>query len=179
MILCEIALGILLFINPMGFTEAVIKLAGAVMIISAVFEAVRYFRLPPMEAHLEQGFAKALMLLCAGLFCLLKTGWFLSTFPIFAFIYGVVILVCGIVRLQWTVDMIRVKADRWYISGIGALLTIVLAGIIIFNPFTATEVLWRFVAITLIISAVADILTLIFVHAVEKEIEKELNGTED
>ncbi len=178
LIVCEIALGILLFIDPLGFTGAVIKIAGALMLVSAVFAAVRYFREDPFEAHIEQGLAKALILLAAGLFCLIKTDWFLSTFPIFTMIYGVAILLTGIVRIQWTVDMIRVKAGRWYIPGIGALLAVILSLIIILNPFSATEVLWRFVAITLLVEAAADIAIVIFARMVEKELNKEVDYKE-
>lgn len=169
MIICEVVLGILLFINPMGFTGAVIRVVGAIMIALALYNAIIYFRLNPVEAHLGQGLAKALCLLAAGLFCLLKAEWFLTVFPVFTVIYGIAVLLSGIVRVQWTVDMLRMRVDRWYVSAIGAVLTLVLAGIILFNPFTATEVLWRFIAITLLLSAAADLAIVIFVKKVEKE----------
>lgn len=174
LIICEVVLGVLLFINPLGFTGVIIKIAGALMLVFALVCAISYFSADPVEAHLEQGLAKSLCLLAAGLFCLLKTDWFLSTFPIFTIIYGIAILFTGIVRVQWTIDMLRMKVERWYVSGIGALLSLILSGIILFNPFSATEVLWRFVAITLLVSAAADLAIVIFVRSVEKELEKDV-----
>ncbi len=168
LIIGEVVLGILLFVNPMGFTGAVIRVAGAVMLALAVFNIIVYFRLDPVEAHLEQGLAKALCLLAGGLFCLFKAEWFLNVFPVFTVIYGVAVLLTGIVRVQWTVDMLRMRVDRWYVSAIGAALSLIFAGVILFNPFTATEVLWRFIAISLLVSAAADLAIVIFVKKIEK-----------
>lgn len=174
LIVCEIVLGVLLFIDPLGFTGWVIKLAGAAMLILAVFSAIDYFRSDPVEACLEKGLAKALVLLAAGLFCILKTDWFIATFPIFTMIYGVAILLTGIARVEWSVDMVRMKSGRWYIPAIGAAISLILAAVILANPFTAAEVLWKFIAITLFIDAAADIAALIFAQTVEKEIERQI-----
>lgn len=169
MSLCEIALGIILFINPLGFTATIIKAAGILLMLAGVVSVIRYFRIDPTEAHLEQGLAKALCELAVGAFCVFNTEWFLVTFPIVTLLYGVVILFTGVVRIQWAVDMLRMKTGRWYLAGIGALLSLVFGTIIVLNPFTWTGFLWTFVAISMIVNAIFDLCAALFVGNAEKE----------
>lgn len=167
MSLCEIALGILLFINPLGFTATIIKATGILLMLAGIVPAIRYFRTSPAEAHLEQGLAKALCALAAGGFCLFKTEWFLVTFPVVTLLYGLAILFTGIVRVQWTVDMLRMKVGRWYLAGIGALLSLICGAVIMLNPFAWTGFLWTFVAISMIVDAVFDLCTVLFTDPVQ------------
>lgn len=158
----EIVIGILLFVNPVGFTTTIIRIGGVALLVAAVVFAVQYFRADPMEAHLGQGLVKALLALAAGLFCLFKTEWFLITFPIVAVLYGIVILITGIVRVQWAVDMLRMKTGRWFLTALGAVLSLAFGLIILLNPFSWTEFLWTFVGISLIVNAIFDICTALF-----------------
>lgn len=52
--------------------------------------------------------------------------------------------------------------STWFVALIGAILSLVFAILIIVNPFASTAILWTFIAVSLIIEAVADILTFIF-----------------
>ena len=67
-------------------------------------------------------------------------------------------------RIQWAVDMLRMKKEQWYLAAIGALISLILSGIILFNPFSNTIFLWRFVAVSLVIGAVIDLIVLVFVN---------------
>ncbi len=163
--ICEIVIGVLLFMNPVGVTGTIIKIIGGVMAVGGVLLVIRYFRTDPIEAHLGQGLAKGILALAAGLFCLFKSNWFIATFPIVTILYGVVILITGIVRVQWTVDMIRMKSGNWILSGLGALISLVFGVIVLANPFDWTGFLWTFVAISMIVDAVFDLCTVLFFGA--------------
>ncbi|MGN1003399.1 MAG: HdeD family acid-resistance protein [Oscillospiraceae bacterium] len=162
-ILClfEILVGILLLINPVGFTAGIIVCAGVVLIVFGIISIVKYFREDAREAALSQALMKGLVALAAGLFCVFKSRWFVVTFPILTIIYGVVIFVAGLGKVQLTVDMLRLKSKKWFISAISAALSLVCAVVILNNPFTTTAVLWMFTGITLIIEAVFDVIALI------------------
>ena len=79
-----------------------------------------------------------------------------------AFFCGILILVSGIGKIQWAVDMSRQKQKYWYLALISAALSLVFAALILTNPFSSTAVLWTFIAVSLIVEAVMDILTFIF-----------------
>ena len=116
----------------------------------------------PGKAAIQQSLAKGLLLVTVGVFCLFKSQWFIATFPLLTILYGIIILITGLVKIQWAVDMLRLKIQKWFFAAIGAALSLLFALIILKNPFGSTVFLWRFVAISLILEAVLDITTLFF-----------------
>lgn len=59
-------------------------------------------------------------------------------------LYGTAVLLTGLVRLQRMADSLRTKQGRWYISAIGAFVSIISGAVILRNPFASTSVLWIF-----------------------------------
>lgn len=160
MCVLEILLGVLLLIDPLGFTSAIIIALGAALIVAGVVFAVRYFRAGAAEGALKHGLSKGLLLLLAGLFCVLRSKWFVATFPLLTILYGVAILISGVGKIQWTADMLRFGRKRWYLPAASAVCSLAFAAVILFNPFTTTEILWSFTGIVLIVEAVFDIIAI-------------------
>lgn len=159
--LVELLVGILLLINPIGFTSGIIIVVGIALCAIGVKSIITYFRKDAGQAVLSQELSKGLIFLVVGLFCAFKTEWFIVTFPILTLLYGVVMLLAGLRKIQFMVDMIRLKSKRWYLAAISAALTLLCAVIILLDPFGATEALWIFTAVTLIVEAVFDFVTII------------------
>ncbi len=162
MSILEVAVGILLLINPVGFTTGIIVTIGLVLLILGVAHVVGYFRTEPEEAAKKGGLSKGILLLLGGLFCVIKPTWFLTVFPLFTVFYGVLMLVTGVSRVQWTVDMLRRKQKYWFLALIGAVLALLFAVLILTNPFATTAILWNFIGVSLIVEAVADVFVFIF-----------------
>lgn len=159
--ICEILVGVLLLINPVGFTKGIIIAAGSFLIIIGIVDIIKYFRINAVSAAVSQFLAKGLIAIVIGAFCILKTNWFVITFPVLTMIYGVIILIAGLGKVQMTVDMIRLKKSGVILFLISALLSLACAVIIIMNPFESTKVLWMFIGITLIIEALCDFISTI------------------
>ena len=158
--LVELLIGILLFIDPVGFTSTILRVVGIILLLCGVFCLIRYFRTEPARAALEQNFSKGMvMILLAGVLTL-RTGQVMDIFPLLAQLYGIAILVVGVVKLQQGVDLLRLKVRFWFLASINALLAILFAAAILSNIFTFIS-LWQLVAISLIAEAVLDIVVLI------------------
>ncbi len=164
MCLSEVLVGILLIINPQAFTTAIVRIIGVFLLVVGLFSAIGYFRTEPQEAQKSPGLIIAISGFVSGLFFLLQAEEFLAAFTVLTIAYGLVIFFTGIVRIQWTVDMLRMKNERWYLAGIGAVLSLLFSGIILYNPFEAEGFLWKFVAISMIINAVIDLVAMIFIR---------------
>lgn len=160
--LCEAVIGVLLLVNPVGFTTGIIIFLGAVLIVLGLISVVQYFRTSPEIAAVRQGLTRGCLEILVGLFCILKNDWFITVFPILTILYGIGTLIAGIAKVQWTIDKIRLKMRRWFWTAISAVLTIACAVIILLNPFSSTAVLWIFIAVILIMEAVIDIIAAIF-----------------
>ena len=163
MFLLEILVGVLLLINPVGFTSGIIMGAGLVLLLVGIVCIIKYFRAEPQEAAKSQNLMKGLIALLAGSFCALRSEWFVVTFPVITLIYGVVILITGLGKIQWTVDILRQKKPRWFLCALSALVSTA-CGLVIAAPFTTPAVLWMFTGIVLIVDACFDIVALIFTN---------------
>ena len=166
----QILLGILLLINPVGFTSGIIIAFGIVMLVIGIVSIIKYFRTNAVDAAKSQTMLKGLIALLFGGFCAFKSYWFVATFPVLTILYGALVLVTGLSKVQWMFDMIRMKKKKWFLAAISAVLSIVCAVVILSNPFTSTTVLWSFTGVSLIIDAVFDIIA-VFVSSKEEASE--------
>lgn len=57
--------------------------------------------------------------------------------------------------------MLRLNRPGWLWMAVSAALSLVLAGLILFNPFDTTVFLWRFTAVVLLAEAAWDLIALI------------------
>ena len=173
LLLFEAAVGVVLLINPIGFAMVFVTVVGVLLAAVGLMFILQYFRSEPTEAQKGQGLLKGCCALLVGLFCALNTQWFIDAFPLLTVIHGIVILFTGIIRLQWTADMLRLKLKRWYIAAGGAVISIVLAVIIFVNPFGVSQAIWTFIGITFLVDALADLAVLIFSGRREKKSTKQ------
>lgn len=74
-ILClfEASVGILLLINPVGFTSGIIITAGIVLMAVGIVMVVKYFKASALEAAVSQLLSKGLLALLGGVFCAFKS----------------------------------------------------------------------------------------------------------
>lgn len=156
----EIVVGVLLLINPVGFTSGIIIGAGVLLALGGVLSIVRYFMVKPEIAMQKQLMFKGLTVILAGAVCITKYDWFLNAFPLLTVLYAGAMLVLAAAKLQKMADLRRMNLPRWYLPGISAVLAAVLAAIILINPFGAVAAVWTFVAISLIAEAIVEIITI-------------------
>lgn len=178
MCLFELVVGILLLVNPIGFTSGIITAFGIVLAIVGLGSCIKYFRAEPAEAAKSQLLAKGLIALLAGCFCVFRSEWFVVTFPVLTLIYGVVILITGLAKVQWMVDILRLKKQKWFLAAISAVISIICGAVIISSPFNSTAVLWMFTGISLIAEAVFDVVALLLGSG-KKDAAQEAADTEN
>lgn len=185
MIVAEILIGIIVLFKPEDFTKIVIIGLGIVITLIGIIFLIKYFKSDIIDAIKEKNLFKSLTLITAGLFCIINSNWFIVTFPLLTIIYGIIILITGLMKVQWAIDAIRLKIKKWYITAINAVLSITFAIIIIKNPFTTIAVLWKFIALILILQGILDILQITLSNKVvnkeennNKEVKKIINVKE-
>lgn len=170
-ILClfELVVGILLLIEPIGFTSWIIMIAGIALMVFGLVQSIKYFKEDAEEASIRQTLVKGIIAIFAGAFCTFKTDWFIVTFPVLAIIYGLVILVTGIGKIQLAVDMVRQKNKKWFWAAINAVVSIICAIVVLCNPFTSTVILWIFTGASLLVEGILDVITLIAGRKTDEE----------
>lgn len=162
MSLGEILIGILLLIKPIGFTKGIIIIVGSILIILGIINIIKYVTSDIFQSIKEQSLSTGLIFVTIGLFCVLRTNWFIITFPVLTILYGIMIFIMGLKKVQWSIDLIRLKRKHWFIVGLSAVTSIMFAIIIMNNPFSTTAILWQFTGIILIIESILDVIALVF-----------------
>ncbi len=162
MSLAELVIGILLLIDPVGYTSGILIAGGIVLTAMGVLGAVAHFRLPPEEAVRNHQLAVGLIEISIGLFCVFYPGWFIETFPVLTLLYGVLLLALGVVKIQWTIDLLRLRRKQWFLALLSGLISIIVAAVLFHNPLQSTTLLWIITAVALIVEAVFDIITIFY-----------------
>ena len=160
--LFEIFVGILLLVNPVGFTSGIVIGTGIMLCVYGLISAFKYFGTNIAEAAKNQDLSKGLIALCAGCFCIFKSEWFAIAFPVLTVLYGVFMILSGIGKVQWAVDLLRMK-KKWTLPAVSALLSLIFGFVILQSPFETTAILWTFTGITMIVEAVFDVISLVYV----------------
>lgn len=169
----ELAVGILLLINPAKFVYSIILGAGIILLGVALFCILKYFRTPAIEAAQGSLFLFGAIAAIGGIVCIWKAEVIFHKINWLVLLCGIGVLVLGIGKVQKTIDMLRLKADRWLFQAINAGLTLLLSLIIIINPFGTVKVFWSFVGIALIVAAAADIVAFVASLIKKKMVESE------
>lgn len=171
LVLCivELIIGILLLLDPIRFTSTVIIGTGIVLIALGLIKVGNYFRLDAEITAFGQLLTKGLISVLAGIFCVMQWEWFLTTFPVLTVVYGSIILLTGISKIQLAVDMARLKNDRWRWAAINSVLTLICAMVVLCNPFASTEVLWCFTGAVLVGVGIFDLAVAILRRKAERK----------
>lgn len=165
--LAEILVGIFLLITPDMFTNGILIAAGLIAISIGIKAMVKYFRTEAKIAAKDYQLFFGISLILTGLFLVFKFDAIIKTLPLITIFYAIPVLLVGILKIQWTVDTLRLKKAAWYFPAASALIAIICGIIIFFNEFG--DVLWKYIGITLIVIAVIDIITIIARRNTHKE----------
>ena len=149
-----LVLGIVFVANPSGAGRFVCRLAGVLMVVAAAVFLIKYASTKFLSSEcLLLGSA----LLLIGIYFLVKTDVVTSVIGLF---FGVFLLIDGVGKIQQSCDAIRKKAKGWWILLAFAVLTIVLAILVIF-----ADSVMLLLGISLIIDAVCDVLAITLLDA--------------
>ena len=150
------ALGLVLTIWPGLASSVVFNAIGIIGIIIGTVHLVRYFMLDSQAAMESRGMFIGLMWLVGGILLMALKGFLLSLLPV---LFGLVLLVGGIGKLQYALNFKRMGAARWYLELAGAILSIAFGAIILINPFGTALLLMRIVGIAILIEGAQDLVS--------------------
>ncbi|MBQ4344240.1 MAG: DUF308 domain-containing protein [Erysipelotrichaceae bacterium] len=169
MIVVELVVGLMLLVNPIELTSVILICIGTVLLVEGVRQVIHYFMDEPDQASKQNTAAKGILLILLGILCVFKTDWFIRTFPVLTMLYGVILVISGVEKIQRTLDAIRLKSKKWGLIGLNALISIVCALLILFYPFESTQFLWMLTGCAFLGEALLDIASLINMHTKKKQ----------
>ena len=162
--LAEVALGILLLVSPEGFTMAVIVAVGILFVISGLVSIVEYIRLPKEEAMQTWKFSAGAAGITLGVLAVVYRNQLLKEIAMLTIVYGLVVMMLAFLKMQITVDGIRLRQHYWYLMSISFLATTLFALMLLANMYSNEKAAWTVTGIVLIVIAVFDSVYFILSH---------------
>lgn len=162
-------LGVFLLLFPEISQEILCKAIGVALCVWGVLRLITYFRIAGKEILGSYGLVQGISLIVFGFYFVLKPesiAAFLGT------VMAVIIIIDGILKLQYAVDFYHLESGKWWTQLIAAVLMIVLGVVALVNPFKATKTLIMFMGVAFIIEGIWDFVTLIIMGIIAKQVGK-------
>ncbi len=159
-------LGVLMIIFPEQSADIICIAIGAILGIWGLVRLITYFASGKVESFGSFALVQGAALIGFGVLFIIQPD-ILTSF-LFA-VLAIVLIVSGVMKLQYAVDFLRLKAKFWYISLLGAIISITLGAIVFFNPFTAAKWLMLFIGLSLTLNALWDIISVIILTRTTKK----------
>lgn len=162
-------IGIILLVRPDESVEFISILCGATVIMLGVGAWISYF------TKFRSSFLAILgtLAVVAGIILCVK---YRSIISAVLFLFGIFVLVGGVVDLVSALEARKNDLKSWIISVVMAVITIVLGLLVIINPFNSVMALTRILGAGLIVYAVMDLITFI---QIRKMVKFTFNGQVD
>jgi len=124
------------------------------------------------------GLVVGLILIGCGIFVFAKPQTIISVLPT---VLGVVLLLDGLIKLQNAADMMKIHDKSWRYALIMCIVSAILGGLMLANPFKASEMLLKFIGSALIFNGVMDAIALLVLynHVNKKEKKKMPDAAKD
>ena len=162
------ALGFFLVIYPELSQLIICKAVGIALCVWGVLRLITYFSMAKEEIFGSFGLVQGISLLAFGLFFVMKPE-VIAMF--FGTILAIVIIIDGILKLQYGIGFYHMKADKWWIEAVVAAFMVVMGVIALFNPFDSSVALMIFIGIVLMVEGVSDLISIIRISAFVKKLK--------
>lgn len=164
-----ILIGVLFIAFPESSARIICYAMGIVACIWGLIRLVAHFKVDSMEVFGSYGLVQGATLLIIGIAIIAKPD-VLAKFVTMAF--GIIMLIDGVLKIQYAIDLGRIKAGGWIWVMVTAVLMIVLGVIAIVNPFETNAVLMVFLGCILIADGISDLVVIGYIVRTVKTIKR-------
>ena len=157
-------LGLFLTIFPEVSQIIICRAVGIALCVWGVLRLMTYFRMSREDVFVSFGLVQGISLLAFGIFFVMRPE---AIAVFFGTAIAIIIIIDGILKLQYAIEFYHMEAQRWWIEAIVAALMVVVA---LFNPFGSSTVLMMFVGIVLMVEGLSDLISIIRISSFIKNL---------
>jgi Uncharacterized conserved protein len=148
-----IALGIILILWPNEVMRTSCYMLAAMLIIVGVISLINYLRKDISGILYRYDLVVGLSAVLGGILVIIKVDQLLSLIPV---VLGFLVTISGILKMQNSVDMLRLGQGTWYVAFCMAILNIIFGIVLLIDPFSR-ELLVYLLGAALIFSGITDL----------------------
>lgn len=165
--LALIAVGVMFVVLPEKSTKLICYITAGLLCVWGIIKLMMYIRSDVNEAFGSFGLVTSVSLIIGGIAIFVKPEFFAG---VIATIFGCIMIVDGVLKVQYAIDLSRIGAKFWWLILSMAAVFITAGLIVVFNPFSAVVTFMVFAGIALIIDGISDLITAFYISRVLKMI---------
>lgn len=164
-----VVLGLVLVIWPDFLGEMLCYLLGGALILMGAIQLVGFLRGERLGIYNKFNMLMGIVLVLLGLWICTQPHIVLSIIPV---VVGIIVLLHGLMDIQYTLDIKRTGNTKWWIALIAAIVTLVFGLVLVFNPFAAYETVMILLGVAMLYDGGSDLVLLIFSYLAQRDTDR-------
>lgn len=161
-----IGVGILFVLMPEKSSKLICYTIASLLCVWGIIKLFMYFSKERKEIFGSFGLVSSVILILLGISIFVTPAFFEG---VIAIIFGFVMIVDGVLKLQYSLDSARLGAKYWWVILIMAGVFVATGLIVVFNPLFSAAALMVFAGICLIVNGLSDLYTAFFISRLLKK----------
>ncbi len=166
-----VILGIVLVIWPHILGVLLCYLLGGALIVMGVFQLISFLRGERLGFYNKFVMMMGIVLVLLGIWICAQPRIVLSIIPV---VVGIIVLIHGLMDIQYTLDIKKAGSEKWWIALIAAALTLIVGLLLVLNPFTVYEITMVLVGVAMLYDGGSDLALLLFSYLAQRDTDKRL-----
>lgn len=165
-----VALGVILIIWPTQTLKTSCYILAVLLIAIGVVSLISYVRKDITGILYRYDLVVGVSAALGGILIIIKAEQLMELIPV---VLGFLVTISGILKIQNSIDMLRLGHGTWYIAFALAIINIVFGIILLINPFV-WEIFITCVGVALVYSGITDLYMTIAISIRLKNVQTEL-----
>ena len=171
-----IALGIVLILWPGATMKTICYLLAAMLLAIGVVSLINYLRKDISGIIYRYDLVVGLCAILGGILVIVKVDKLTDLIPA---VLGFLVTMSGIMKMQNSVDMLRLGHGTWHVAFAMAIVNIGAGIVLLMNPFEAAQILSMCLGIALVYSGITDLYVTISISRRLSRLKTEIVVAED
>ena len=171
-----VLLGILFVVFPASSSTIICYATGIVLCVWGVVLMIGYFAASNTVAFGSFGLIQGAALAILGAGILIWPDFLKGMLTL---VFGLLIMADAVLKLQYAIDLMRIKASGWLAVLIVAIAMAAFGLVAVWNPFKTATVLTIFLGAVLIVDGVADLATVAYISRSIKALKKAMRDADE
>lgn len=166
-----VVLGLILVIWPEILGNMLCYILGGALILMGAFQLIGFIRGEHLGFCNKFSMLMGIILILLGIWVCANPHVVLSIIPV---VVGIIILLHGLMDIQYTLDIKKAGSSKWWIGLIAAIATIVIGILLVVNPFAAYELTMIIIGIAMIYDGGSDLVLLLCSYLAQRDTDKRI-----
>jgi len=166
-----IILGLILIIWPEILGNILCYMIGGALLLMGVFQLIGFMRGERLGFYNKFNATMGIVLVLLGIWVCVNPNVILSIIPV---VVGVIVLIHGLMDIQYALDIKKSGTSKWWIALIVALITLGLGIFLVLHPFFLYQVTMILIGVSMLYDGASDLVLLFFARLAQKDTDRRI-----